>query len=799
MIFEILRTYQIYIMIGLAGACAVLALMAGITKSVSHTRKIILVSMELGAMLLLLSDVDAYVFRGDTSTVGYYMVRISNFMVFFMSLHLIHTLNNFFIDLYRNEQRLERIPRRLYAAEIIYVIGIILLVISQFTGLYYTFDEMNQYQRAPGFIICYAMPLIMLFLQLSVLVKYHDKISRSLYTALLLFTVLPLVASVIQVFTYGVSLTNMTCVGLVILLFVVTLKDMDEQIRQANDLKIEMMQKAQDELQKVFEQTAEALANAIDAKDQYTHGHSTRVARYSERIAAAAGKSEEERNDIYFTALLHDVGKIGVPDKIINKDGKLTDEEFAWIKRHPVIGNQILSSISSSPYLSIGAHYHHERYDGRGYPDGLIGEDIPEIARIIAVADSYDAMTSKRSYRDPLPQQEVREQLLEGTGTQFDPRFADIMLHMIDEDTSYEMKENLYEGDDNTISELRCENVIRDCSIGIHIDNKQTSIRLRSTAIDGSKDSMPSLILFDALDGRVHDTEAEIRNLLYNEYGLLSFDGTVTSEDLRADRTVYNLEKARQANARTGKNTGTWYEISAVRYHDHARVRIAGPETTSDTIIALPDSSRFLYIALSGTNCVLDEIQIRRSEIAIGEGDIPRIAEEVSYTAGMPEGDIPNIEVYGFREVSTGGIAIGSGLRLSFHTRSLPTARLVWHCPYISLFTSDDGLVGGEGFREFVLVRLDGEKWESDEHVINEINVDRSKGFEGWEAWKKTNKEGMDVEVSIERTGNKVMIATSNQGISILSTSVINDGTDDLYIALTGDQVAITDIHINHG
>jgi len=136
------------------------------------------------------------------------------------------------------------------------------------------------------------------------------------------------------------------------------------------------------------------------------------------------------------------VGKIGVPDAIINKAGRLTEDEFAQIKLHPIYGNRILSRIQLSPYLSIGAHYHHERYDGRGYPEGLKGEEIPDIARIIAVADAYDAMTSRRSYRELLPKQKVREELVKGLETQFDPAYAKIMLELIDQDTDYVMREH---------------------------------------------------------------------------------------------------------------------------------------------------------------------------------------------------------------------------------------------------------------------------------------------------------------------------------------------------------------------
>ena len=176
----------------------------------------------------------------------------------------------------------------------------------------------------------------------------------------------------------------------------------------------------------------ESLAQAIDAKDAYTNGHSGRVAEYAKQIAERYGYSFRRQREIYMTGLLHDVGKIGIPDNIINKPGKLTQEEYETIKTHPVIGERILQTIRERPELAIGARWHHERYDGKGYPDGLAGNEIPEIARIIAVADAYDAMTSRRSYRDVLPGEKVRSELENGKGTQFDPVFAEIMLAIID-------------------------------------------------------------------------------------------------------------------------------------------------------------------------------------------------------------------------------------------------------------------------------------------------------------------------------------------------------------------------------
>ncbi len=192
----------------------------------------------------------------------------------------------------------------------------------------------------------------------------------------------------------------------------------------------------------------QTLAEAIDAKDTYTNGHSGRVAAYSKEIASRLGYDEQHQDEVYMMGLLHDVGKIGVPDWIINKTDRLTDEEFAEIKKHPVVGNRILKNIKEMPQLAYGARWHHERIDGRGYPDGRKGQEIPEEARIIAVADAYDAMTSNRSYRKLMPQSDVRAQIEQGKGAQFDSRIADVMISMIDEDKGYTMREGAAESAD---------------------------------------------------------------------------------------------------------------------------------------------------------------------------------------------------------------------------------------------------------------------------------------------------------------------------------------------------------------
>ena len=207
------------------------------------------------------------------------------------------------------------------------------------------------------------------------------------------------------------------------------------------DLSLEVAKKTR-ENENLFLHVVEALADAIDAKDTYTNGHSGRVAAYAREIARRYGYSSEKQKDIYMMGLLHDVGKIGIPDAIINKPAKLTDDEYDVIKTHTVMGAKILKNIMEMPALVTGARWHHERYDGKGYPDRLGGTDIPEEARMIAVADAYDAMSSRRSYRDILPQAKVRSEMENGKGAQFDPEFADIMLAMMDADPDYTMREH---------------------------------------------------------------------------------------------------------------------------------------------------------------------------------------------------------------------------------------------------------------------------------------------------------------------------------------------------------------------
>ncbi len=185
-------------------------------------------------------------------------------------------------------------------------------------------------------------------------------------------------------------------------------------------------------LEEVNEEVEEMLALTIDAKDRYTNGHSFRVAAYSEAFARRLGLPEEECRSIRQEAMLHDVGKIGVPDEVLNKPGRLTDEEFGRIKSHTRIGGSILKQSSVMQGAADVAKYHHERYDGSGYPDGKKGEEIPLHARIVSIADAYDAMRSDRIYRKGLDPETIHRELTRCRGTQFDPAMMDAFLEMAD-------------------------------------------------------------------------------------------------------------------------------------------------------------------------------------------------------------------------------------------------------------------------------------------------------------------------------------------------------------------------------
>lgn len=555
--------------------------------------------------------------------------------------------------------------------------------------------------------------------------------------------------------------------------------DIIEQQKKLEDAKIYEIHAM--EMKELLIQTAEALVSAIDAKDQYTRGHSVRVASYSKQIAELSGLSEAECEEVYFAGLLHDVGKIGIPDRIINKAERLTDEEFDEIKQHPAYGSAILNRINRLPYLSIGANYHHERYDGKGYPAGLRGEEIPQMARIIAVADAYDTMTSKRSYRNTLPQQTVREELVKGMGTQFDPRFAKLMVHLIDKDLEYNMQEH---NEFDEVNELVFAENRSAYSKGMRIT--ETKYRIHFTYSKTTDDGMPSIVLYDSGDAVVHKGDKYEKQLSYYEYGEIKLDGSYTLDGIRAKNIdISDTEDISCDDC----------NLEMVKDNDHIYFEMQSEGKIIKGTLALPDNTRYVYMCITGANCIVSNINDAHDDEPIKEGSIKRIADPISFLSGK-EGNLPSIQVDGYRTASTPGILLNNKVDIAFEMKSLPFAERLWHCPYVIIYHSDDGQIFGANYREYGVIRFNGESWGEVEGCANKINVVKTTAFPGWDQWKQDNKTGRKCNVSIALADNCVVLKTASGGIDIENVTEI-EADKKIYVALSGDQCVIENINAN--
>ncbi len=208
-----------------------------------------------------------------------------------------------------------------------------------------------------------------------------------------------------------------------------SVKQMDE-IKRIN----EKLEDSKEQLEQAYLDMVQTLRYTVEAKDSYTRGHSDRVSEYSVLIGEKLGLPAEQIKTLRIGGLFHDIGKIGIPDSILLKPAKLTDEEYSQIKNHPSIGAHILGSAAIFQDIIPIVKHHHERYDGNGYPSKLKGEEIPYLARIAAVADTFDAMTSRRSYRGPIEVEHVKEEIKRCEGTQFDPQIAEVFIEILNND-----------------------------------------------------------------------------------------------------------------------------------------------------------------------------------------------------------------------------------------------------------------------------------------------------------------------------------------------------------------------------
>ncbi len=261
----------------------------------------------------------------------------------------------------------------------------------------------------------------------------RDRILRKSYV-LLLAVLLIYINRHLSLFEYR-KVKIITIIIVLVVSFIFYRKLLKEKTRK--------LKEQHERYERLVDETITAIANTIDAKDKDTNGHSRRVADYSAKIARKMGIDEEMVKVIYYTGLLHDIGKIGIPDKILNKPSGLDDNEYEIIKRHTLIGGDILNEITIVNNIADGARYHHEKYDGTGYPFGLKGDNIPLVARIIGVADTYDAMHSDRVYRKGLSDEYILEEFKRCSGKQLDPEITRIAIQLIEEKLQQKYKKEL--------------------------------------------------------------------------------------------------------------------------------------------------------------------------------------------------------------------------------------------------------------------------------------------------------------------------------------------------------------------
>lgn len=784
--FELIRANQLNIMLGLTSVCLLLVFLLIFTRALSVKRKYILIAVELMAALLLYFDRMAYLYAGGHGDVAYRMVRLSNFMVFFLTSAIVLGFNFYLSVVLREDVGIEKIPRRLVFSQIGAILGMLLIIFSSSKNWIYYIDVMNHYHRGTYFLLGYIAPVTCPLIQLTVILQYRKRLSPLIFTAMTLYIVVPVACGILQIYTYGISIVNMSMVLVSIFFYVFTYLDINHEIERMHRAELEELEKEKHVMKELFEQTTNSFINGMEQREDGRKGRAARVAVMAGRIAKLSGKSEEECDEVYYTALLHNIGLITLPDSLIQKHEDLKPEEKARIRQLPEISSEILSGIRTYPYLSEAARYCYESYDGSGYPEGLKGNEIPEIARIVAIAEAYDDLSTKRKDHDPLPMAFVREEFVKNAGTRFDPDFSDALVRLIDADTNAEIRT---ENESFELEkEISCGKYRSTVACGIPIGERYSTIRFHFAPSKKKAEefSTPAIIIFDSYNRRVHKSAKSIETFGYYEYAELWFDGHSTATGVR------NME----VNVSEGRDIDG-YEIITGRYEDHVKITLISNECTVTAILAMPDRTRSAYIGLTGEHCVISGIEMQESDEPVRKEDIPRIADEVSFIDRI-ESDLPNLQVDRWRSVSTEGIPVKDGMKLIFHTRSLPTASLVWHCPYVILFYSEDKKLNGEGYREYAQVKLNGETDPEKEFAENHFVMKKREGFPGWRVWKEMNKDGVECTIEFARKGNRIIMTTENAGIYIENTTKLFDGAETVYVSLTGDQVALTDIRVRN-
>ena len=724
-------------MLFLCGACAAFVFLLGHTRFLSKSRKWILIAMEAMAFFLLWFDRKAYIYSGDLSHTGYVMVRVSNFFVFFFTSGIALGFSLYISDWLTHEGKLTKLPLLLKITQILAAAGMVMAVIAAATNLYYYFDETNKYHRGSGFLIAYIIPVVCPLVSFAIICRYRKVFSKLIFTSLVLYIFVPIICGITQIFTYGISIVNMSMVAVSISMYIFMYLDLNDTVEHAHQIEVRGLQIEQERIQKLFDKTASAFVASVEVKEELAKGYYEKVAYYAKKIASNAGKSAVDCEKIHYAALLcNTVSKESLPE--------IT---------------------------------------------GISIEDMPGIEKIIKIAGDFVSMTYTKKDGDELPVFVARENIVKGSGKVYDELLADIMVKIIDSEGSEAGKEN----ESLTEKEISCkdyrENTSRGISVGTDIKRISFDCEL---FIDNEKTfSAPSIVLFDSYDGRTHDDEKTIERYHYLEYGEIWFDKYSVSTAARA------IEEKETDDVPQPKEFGSThrYEILAGRFEDHMKLVMKTGDYAKEVIVALPSRSQAVYIGLTGENCRIYNISVESTGDIVKLGDIPRIAQPVSYIDHM-ESDLKNVQIDRWMSASTEGIEIEDKLKIRFHTMSLPEADLIWHCPYIVLFWSENGCIGGPDYREYNLIKLNGEDQGDKEFAKNRFVVKKTEQFPGWDKWKEINKDGMECEVDIVRKGDRIILKTENLGINIENVTTVTDDRSKVYVSLSGDQVALTDIRI---
>ena len=418
-------------MLILASVCFTISFFEVVT-GIKNKKKRYLLMLQLSAAVLLLSDRGEYLWDGNTTQLGFWMVRITSFLLFLCVPIILHAYNRYLQYLFSESEGLSPNLKRFKIIDILLAIHAVLTLSTPFTGAFYYFDESNIYYRGPLIIVSFAIGLIVLLLFITLTLQFYKKLPKRMRLLLFLFTGNPFFSSIYQLFVMYFEAINLTIGAMAILLFIFDLLDVRAMEKHNRKLKDEVAER-NEHLIKMQDNLITSLAVMVESRDNSTGGHILRTKEVVRIITDEMRKdpdcklSDDFFNDILQATPMHDLGKIAIDDAILRKQSQFLPGEYEIMKTHAEKGYQVLHDIlkdtEKASFKIVAeniAHYHHEKWDGTGYPCGLKGEEIPIEARIMAIADVYDALMSNRAYKGKMSFEETDRMIMEGMGTHFD-------------------------------------------------------------------------------------------------------------------------------------------------------------------------------------------------------------------------------------------------------------------------------------------------------------------------------------------------------------------------------------------